>query len=65
MNPTLGPFDVDDFKVNRKGNSRLYLMHAGWVVFLHGYHCFFSVCFVVAAVLEGVQFSFGSRPVRI
>lgn len=56
---------MDNLTANSKGNSRLYLMYAGCVVFLHCYHCFLSVCFVVAAVLEGVHFSFGSRPVLI
>lgn len=37
-------------------------MHLGWIVFLLCYQSFFSPCFVVAAVLEGVHFSFGSTP---
>ena len=31
MIPTLWPSDMDDFKVYSKGNSRLYVMHAGCV----------------------------------
>lgn len=66
MNPTLGLFDMDNFKVKSKGNSRLYLIHAGWAVFLRCYQCFLSLyVFVVAAVLEGVHFSFGSGAVPI
>lgn len=59
--------DVDNFEENSNENSRLYLntCRIGCVLALLSVFSslFFLFCFVVvAAVLEGVHFSFGSRP---
>ena len=54
-------FDVDNFKVNCKGEFQV-IFNACRLGCVPALLSAFPLCFVVAAVLEGVHFSFGSRP---